>query len=980
MCRALAVVPLLALAVAAAIGGEPLGTVADAIAAQIAARRYAEAAEAARVAVAALDSAAAAESLEVARLLDLYVEASWRGELGDGATREDGERAVRIREARAGGSNAEVAQSLHLLANLVQGRGDFRGARALYERSLAIREQVFGADALEVVPSLNNLGNVTRQLADLPASVRYLERALAVRERRLAPDDPNLARSYVSLGNTLRELEQFDRAEELLRRAVAVLERGAPGQGLSSALNTLSAVLIRRGDLAEAEAIARRSVAVEEGVGLSFYLALYLGNLAVVRRDAGDFAEARRIQERALRIYEENPDPNEASLALLLNNLGHLFLVSGDPHGAEQPLARAMEIRRRVLPAGHPEIAQTLTNLGHARLQLGDVDAAHGLYQEAAAIVEASRGAEHLDYAEALIELGLVESAAQREERALERYRGALAIIEVRLGPDAPLTATALHHIGTSELRMKRHGDAERTFEQVLTRRERALGPAHPQVAEALAGLAYARAARGEVSRAFDLALRVEELGAEHVRLNVPVLPERQALALAASRPAGADVVLSIAVRSTEPHVVRRAWEAVLRARGLVLGELARQVGTARTRDEATEALAAELAEARGRLVQLHLSRILPERAAEHQRALAEARRGKERLEQALAEASSTFRAAQLESAAGWDDVASALPGDTALVAYVSFEDVLAAAAEPDRKSYAAFVAAPGRAPAIVALGPARTIDDLVLAWRQEVTAPATGGARPGAEARYRSAGEALRRAGWDPVRARLGRVRRVFVVPADGLHLVNLAALPAGSQGYVVESGPLLHVLTAERDLLRRRAAPGSGLLALGAPDFDLDLAGPSAPQARSSDAPGTEEIDVLLPRLRSATARFDPLPGAAAETSRVAGIWREARGSPESVVELMGAAATESAFKIGSAGRSVLHVATHGFFLQPEAAGVPSADHGTAVLGRAARSGRHPIAADNPLLLAGLALAGANRRLSGEAAVAGDDGLLVA
>ena len=70
------------------------------------------------------------------------------------------------------------------------------------------------------------------------------------------------------------------------------------------------------------------------------------------------------------------------------------------------------------------------------------------------------------------------------------------------------------------------------------------------------------------------------------------------------------------------------------------------------------------------------------------------------------------------------------------------------------------------------------------------------------------------------------------------------------------------------------------------------------------------------------------------------------------------MGANATEAAVKTANAPR-ILHLATHGFFLEDQKLGMPEAEYET------------------PLVRSGLALAGANRAAQ---TTAGDDGLLTA
>jgi len=149
-----------------------------------------------------------------------------------------------------------------------------------------------------------------------------------------------------------------------------------------------------------------------------------------------------------------------------------------------------------------------------------------------------------------------------------------------------------------------------------------------------------------------------------------------------------------------------------------------------------------------------------------------------------------------------------------------------------------------------------------------------------------------------------------------------------------------LLHTLSAERDIAdERRAAPGRGLLAMGDPAYQ-------------SLRPGREPVMISQATYRGthsrctdfASMQFAPLPASAQEVRTILSIWN-ARREPGSA--LRGGEATEAAFKQNAPGKRVIHLATHGFFLEEGC--------------RANAALR-----ENPLLRAGLVLAGANRRQS--------------
>jgi CHAT domain-containing protein len=115
---------------------------------------------------------------------------------------------------------------------------------------------------------------------------------------------------------------------------------------------------------------------------------------------------------------------------------------------------------------------------------------------------------------------------------------------------------------------------------------------------------------------------------------------------------------------------------------------------------------------------------------------------------------------------------------------------------------------------------------------------------------------------------------------------------------------------------------------LVVGGADFEPVGAAPDAA------SPSAERCDPL--------ARLDlpPLPGSLREARRVASIFE--RGTQRAVAELTQESATKAAFKEQAPGKTVVHVATHGFFVADECS-----------------SGEGEIA--SPLRLSGLAFAAA-------------------
>jgi CHAT domain-containing protein len=281
--------------------------------------------------------------------------------------------------------------------------------------------------------------------------------------------------------------------------------------------------------------------------------------------------------------------------------------------------------------------------------------------------------------------------------------------------------------------------------------------------------------------------------------------------------------------------------------------------------------------------------------------------------------------------------VQAALPKDAALVELLAVQPpVLTKAAQnpdPATRRYVAYVLPAKGAPAWVDLGLVGDLDPLVTKLRDALATK---------RADVRDPAQALGEKVMKPLRPLLGAARHLFLSPDGALNLVPFGAL-VDDQGQFELQRYTFTYLTSGRDLLRLRAQLPARERATIVADPDFGPAGPAGAVAAADDGVtrGRRSADLR-------TMSWTRLPGTAEEARTVSALLKEA-------VVFSGAAATEAALK-RVAGPRVLHVATHGFFLQAEeesAAGVP----------------------ENPLLRSGLLLSGANRLQSG-----GQDGVLTA
>lgn len=854
---------------------------------------------------------------------------------------EDAERVARARlaglESAIPVQSGALAAALGDLAKTLMAQERSAAAGPLLARAIAIHEASGTTNTMAFLPILLLQADYANDVEDEPVLTASANRAVALAETLPATDPLRLAAGR-SRGMALRHQGRFAEAVRELRNVLEIEQRVVPPDSLelSDTLQTFALVLQTERQTEEALSAARRAMEIREAradVARAGHSANLIGSILA---RLGDYTEARIMLDRAVRYRERTGDASGVSMARTLRAYADLLALVGDAAAAGPMYERALS-----MSAGRPLAIFIATTYSSFLIEQGDAGKVIALMKpmveaEERAPQETLSGARaFLIYAEALWLRGDLPSAVRYLDRAqayFEKHRDAL-----NLG-----TVLALKGVLAGD----RDGHAAVAL---LERGMSLLGPTmnvYPRLHRIRMWFAEALAKAGDYSRARQQALDAADSSRLFIRLALRSLSERQAIAYAAAGRQALDLAVATLRHDTMmPGAATAVFDRVVRARAIVLDEVSRRqqsFDAPGTREQHRRWIAA-----RERLARIVVRGAVDGDPEAYAALRARAQTEAERAEEDLAAVSAQTRDAQLAERVGAAEVIEALGGGDALIAYVRYRDPSSAAASDDR--YGAFVTTKARPETrFVPLGSAQPIDAAVSNTRAELLREARAGGRSPrlVLAGYHRAATALRQLVWDPVRREIGRSTRAFIVPDGALHLVSFAALPTGADRYLVDGDLTLHLLAAERDLVVVERAPSSGgLLAVGDPRFDDATAVVEA-------ASGRRFAEAGVPCGDFSTMQFAPLPDSLHEAKAIVGLWPPT----SSDTLLQGAAASETAIKQRARGHRVVHLATHGFFLEGNCAG-----------GQA-----------NPLLRSGLAVAGANRRdAAGEGA---DDGILTA
>ena len=753
---------------------------------------------------------------------------------------------------------------------------------------------------------------------------------------------------------------KYTEALPLAERAMAISEKalGSEHPAFAESLHNFANLHRAKGDYAKAEPLLQRAMAIREKALGSEHAAFgeSLNTLAELYREKGDYVRAESLHKRALAIREKALGSEHPGVAQSLNNLALLYSLKGDYVRAEPLFKRALAIREKVFGAEHHSVATTLNTLAGVYVDKGDYVRAEPLYQRAIAIREKVFGAVHPSLATSLSNLATLYSEKGDHIKAEQLEQRALAIREKVFGAEHPFVAVSLYNLAGLYVAKGDYVRAESLYKRDLAISEKLQGAQHPEVAKTLRKLAALYELKGDLTQAVQFLNRATNVGEHNLALILTTGSEEQKRLYLDTLSDETDATVSLHVRSAprDPQAARLALITILRRKGRVLDAMSDQIGALRRRlNPEDRFLLEQLSAARSQLATLILKGRGQTAHAQHQAELAKLETEVERHEEAVSARSAEFRAQS--QPVTLEAVQQTLPEGTALVEWVSYRPVNAKALKKEERfgaaRYVAYILRNEGAPSVVELGDAASIDADIARLRGALMNRQSPDVKEGA----RALDERVMR----PVRALAGDATQLLVSPDGELNLIPFEALVDEQGRYLVERYSFAY-LTSGRDLLRlqTRRESKSPPVVVADPAFgEPAVVASRADAGRSDDAGGGARLDY-------SQVFFGPLPGVGDEVRALKNLLPQA-------TFLTKEQATEATVKRVS-GPSILHIATHGFFLPNDP---PMGNRASAQSKDGTRLGKWVAYAENPMLRSGLALAGANQGRSGD-----DDGVLTA
>lgn len=740
-----------------------------------------------------------------------------------------------------------------------------------------------------------------RDFGDTEEALKLTEQALEKAEKSLGPDDVYVAEMAMRLGELARIRGNFDDAEAMLRRSIAIYEKIAPRQ-----------------DLREAEA---------------------LSNLGQIYKSRYDMIKAEQYEQEAQEILRKALGEQHPLVAGSLAEMSVYRLRRGDVTAALSMLQAASAIADKTLEPDDTISLTTMHDLGHLYLEQKDYDRAEPLTERALEGLEKKYGPNSYMLAPSLQNLGSIARTRKQYSRALELLGRAETIRKKQLGATNPDTAALLINIGNVYWDENDLAKAAESFQRALGILQISAGPYHALTRAAITNLAELYTEMGDKPRALEYQRRTAEVVDKEIEFNLATGSERQRLAYSKWMSVRTDLIISFHIQ-TDPQdkaAAELAALTILRRKALVLDSMSGNLAAVRAHMKPEDQkLIDELSNTDTLLAKTALGS--SGNTPEYLQQLHRLEEKKEKLERDISERGAGYF--EKTDAITLEAIRAAIPRDAALVEFAIYRPNDAGLEHPEDyydPRYCVYIIRHEGDIQWADLGKTAEVNKSAQAVRQALQDPARNDVRQLA----RMADEKI----FKPIRPLVGDATHLLIAPDGELDLIPFEALLDEQDRYLAQRFSVTY-LTTGRDLLRLQSTHASKSPPLLVADPLFDLSGKKLLAKTEKPAWGTtvNRRRSIISGQKLSDIYFAPLSGTEREARAIHALFPDAR-------MLMGAQATKSALAEVDAPR-ILHIATHGFFLEDQ--------------GKSFQTGpQKGIAAgelENPLLRSGLALAGAN------------------
>jgi tetratricopeptide (TPR) repeat protein len=908
----------------------------------------------------------------------------------------------------------EVGMALIFLGRLYRGLGNYSKAKQLFNKALLICENIPNPEDLRVL-TLNSLGLISLNIGEYIRAEQLLKEALIEKKNKFSLNDPLVGTLISNLGILYYHLGKNTKSELLLKKALKIHENyyGIDHPEISQTLNALGLLYLDLGKYDEAETLFNRALRISEKTLRSEHptIAFILNNLSTVYLSLQEYNNVEPLLTRALHIFKKVYGLEHYNITLVLHHLALLYLGLGDYNMAEEMYKKILAVNKTLKGSENISTANDLCRLANCYQNIGENEKAEELYKQTIrmykngeapillirtqnllanlyyTIGEYSKGRilhEHIlkirkkklglkniDTATSIHNLGLYYFYIGDYPKAEELYNKALNIIMADIEPHNLLTAWILYNLACIDSLLGKNQEAQEYYEKSLVLFKKKYGPNNYLVADIMMELAIFYAYQGDRKTAHQLMMQSQKINSNLIDHVMEFSSTKRKLNYLTSREKSLHLTLNFIfhpIHVKDIFTTRDILNIWIKRKGLIL-ETQKQYHEAlfHSDDKQISQTALKLSEVRNRLSRLIFSNPKgKDTSTYYENKIAKLEKQKEELETILSKFSKAFLTEQKKIDVNYTNLTKAIPSNTVLVEFARIKRYRFDSKNGNQNwlpaHYLAFIIYSDKWNQTTSfdLGLADEIDNEISALRKVFAGVNTDMTKDTISILNK-----LHSLIFQPLKSKIGDIKKIFISPDGDLSLLPFEILQGKNGKFLIEDYTF-NYLSAGRDILGfgETIEENNKSLIIGNPDFNLTDAQKISIIKKLGLKTHNEKRMATRSKDLQSSGSWQSLPGTQDEVQAIHNIIGKNKA------ELFtGKKAMEETLMYWGGVPKILHLATHGFFLENRPIDFKNNDS----INRGF-SPQEPIDqiispspvyfdTENPLLRSGIVLAGANK-----------------
>jgi len=830
-----------------------------------------------------------------------------------------------------GEENKVYPTYLNMLAGLYLQKGQLKKTEEVLIRANQVLQKIAGDKSEELIKGYILLAIVYNGLGEDDKAIPFLIKAMEYYKREKGETDSDYAASLNKLAKVYESLGLYNKAEPLFISAAEIRKKiaGAENFEYATTVNNLGLLYKNMGKPDKAEPLLLAALQIRKIIGgeNSGDYANSLNNVAVFYAALGQNEKAENYYKKAAAIYKSISGTSSSTYITCLTNIGELYSNMFRYEEAEKILLEASAIVKENLKENQSANGNIIRNLGQLYLSMEEFVKAEPFLLQFLSIEE-EKSNTTLEYAGALNDVGYLYSLTNRLSQAESFYKKGAEIIKNNFGNKHEDYSSAISNLAE------------------LYRKQGRFAEAVSVMSEVNAIKIY------NLQNLFSILSEAEKL--TYIESNFFVLQNN--LALLAIYP------------DAPPAFYREIFDLLLLIKSYLLSDSKNVLEYVRNSKDSSVNNIYNHWQTKKAILAKEYS--LPQ--GFRRKEITAIEQETENLEKNLTRISSEFQSLQTGIQIKTSDIYQILKEDEAAIEFVRFPNI-----EKEgtiEYSYAAMVLTKNDSiPKFVRLCQEAELQQLFDSAGRTSTTRVKNfyrGLDLGNSVNL-SLGSRLYNLIWLPLEPFLKRIKNIAYSPAEKLYSVAFQALPADSNTLLIDKYNLQQYTSIRQLAIKDTSSSAikpTYIALFGDAKFSMDSI--AIVQQRNAKVDTITVSTSLYAPLKNemSSDAWNNLPGTAEEVEKIAGLFKK-NGRPNKFFKQEKASERNlKAFNNNSP--QVLHIATHGFFLQQKNK-------------NASPSGRENAytLADDPLLRSGIILAGGNYVWGGKVPIEGtEDGIVTA